>query len=102
MWVTATANKELTGRKERIAASLTGSFDPIALEVIDESDRHAGHAGAAPEGETHFRVKIVSAAFAGQTRVARHRAITAALAGEFAGGLHALSIDAKAPGDQPV
>ncbi len=97
MCVTATANKELTGRKERIRASLTSSFAPIALEVIDESDRHAGHAGAAPEGETHFNVKIVSAAFAGQSRVARHRAITAALADEFASGLHALSIDAQAP-----
>ena len=97
MWVTATANKELTGRKERIRASLTTGFAPIALEVIDESDRHAGHAGAAPEGETHFRVKIVSAAFTGMGRVARHRAVTTALAAEFAGGLHALSIEALEP-----
>lgn len=95
--MTATANKELTGRKERIRASLTTGFTPIALEVIDESDRHAGHAGASPEGETHFKVKIVSAAFLGQTRVARHRAITAVLALEFETGLHALSIDAQAP-----
>ena len=99
MCVTATANKELTGRKERIRASLTTGFTPEALEVIDESDRHAGHAGASPQGETHFKVKIVSAAFIGQTRVARHRAITAALTDEFDSGLHALSIDAKAPGE---
>ena len=97
--MTATANKELTGRKERIAALLTTGFTPEALDVIDESDRHAGHAGASPQGETHFRVKIVAAAFAGQTRVARHRAITATLAAEFANGLHALSIEAKAPGE---
>ena len=97
--MTATANKELTGRKERIRASLTTGFSPVALEVVDESDRHAGHTGASPQGETHFKVKIVSAAFAGQSRVARHRAITAALAAEFAGGLHALSIEAKVPGE---
>lgn len=97
MCVTGTANKELTSRKERIAASLTASFAPQTLEVVDESHRHAGHAGARPEGETHFKVRIVSAAFAGLSRVARHRAVTAALAGEFAAGLHALSIDAQAP-----
>jgi len=97
MCVSGTANKELTSRKERIAASLTTSFAPSALEVIDESDRHAGHAGARPEGETHFRVRIVSATFAGMTRLARHRAVTEALADEFVGGLHALSIEAKAP-----
>lgn len=95
--MTGTANKELTSRKERIAASLTTRFAPSALDVIDESDRHAGHAGARPEGETHFKVRIVSAAFAGLSRVERHRAVTTALAAEFAAGLHALSIDAQAP-----
>ncbi len=89
------ADKELTSRKERIRAALTSRFSPESLDVIDESDRHAGHAGARPEGETHFRVRIVSVAFANMTRVARHRAVTDALAAEFAGGLHALSIDAR-------
>ncbi|MBL8559149.1 MAG: BolA family transcriptional regulator [Hyphomonadaceae bacterium] len=93
----AAANKELTGRKERIRASLTARFSPDVLDVIDESAKHHGHAGARPEGETHFRVRITAAAFAGMTRVARHRAVTDALADEFAGGLHALSIDAQAP-----
>lgn len=90
------ANKELTSRSERIRASLTTRFAPTALEVIDESHKHAGHAGARPEGETHFRVRIVAAAFADMTRVARHRAVTSALADEFDAGLHALSIDAQA------
>lgn len=90
------ANKELTGRKERIRASLAARFTPVALEVIDDSEKHAGHAGASPEGETHFRVRITAPAFAGMTRVARHRAVTDALAAEFASGLHALSIDAQA------
>jgi BolA protein len=89
------ADKELTSRKERIRAALTSRFAPSLLEVIDDSDRHAGHASARPEGETHFRVRIVSAAFAGQSRVARHRAVTDALTDEFARGLHALSIDAR-------
>jgi BolA protein len=97
MCVTDAANKELTSRKERIAGSLTASFRPSALDIVDESDRHAGHAGAHPEGETHFRVRIVSAAFAGLSRVERHRAVTAALKREFDSGLHALSIDAQAP-----
>jgi len=97
MCVMAAANKELTGRKERIRASLTARFSPDVLDVIDESAKHHGHAGARPEGETHFRVRITAAAFAGMTRVARHRAVTDALADEFAGGLHALSIDAQAP-----
>lgn len=91
----AAADKELTSRKQRIRAALTSRFSPESLEVIDESDRHHGHAGASPEGETHFRVRIVARGFAGMTRVARHRAVTDALAAEFASGLHALSIDAK-------
>ncbi|MDX2232860.1 MAG: BolA family protein [Hyphomonadaceae bacterium] len=75
---------------------MTTRFSPSALEVVDESHKHAGHAGAAPGGETHFTVRIVAAEFADLSRVARHRAVTAALAGEFDTGLHALSIDARA------
>jgi BolA protein len=97
MGVTETANKELTSRAERIRASLTARFSPSELDVIDESGKHAGHAGARPEGETHFRVRIVSAAFAGMSRIQRHRGVTDALAAEFAGGLHALSIEAQTP-----
>jgi BolA family transcriptional regulator, general stress-responsive regulator len=97
MCVMVAANKELTSRKERIRAALTNRFAPDALEIIDESEKHRGHAGASPEGETHFRVRITAAAFAELSRVARHRAVTDALAGEFASGLHALSIDARTP-----
>jgi BolA protein len=98
MGVTGSADKELTSRKERIRASLTTRFAPVALDVIDDSHSHAGHSGARPEGETHFTVKIVSTAFADMNRVARHRAVTDALAAEFDSGLHALSIEARAPG----
>ena len=67
--------------------------------MTDESDRHAGHAGARPGGETHFHVEIVAAAFEGQGRLQRQRAINAALKDELAGPVHALSVKARAPGD---
>ena len=82
---------------DRIRARLTEAFAPVELEVIDESGRHKGHAGARPEGETHFRVQIVAEAFRSKTRVDAHRMINEALATEFAGGLHALAIKAAAP-----
>jgi BolA protein len=86
----------LTGRETRIRCILSQAFAPIALEVVDDSARHAGHAGAAPGGETHFNVRIISKAFEGMSRVARQRAINKALAEEFETGLHALSIKADA------
>ena len=70
--------------------------------MIDDSDRHAGHLhnpGGAGRGETHFTVRIVSAAFAGLPRIARHRRVNALLAAELAGGVHALAIEARAPGE---
>lgn len=69
------------------------------LSVADESHLHAGHAGARPGGETHFRVEIVSSAFSGKSRVERHRIVNAALAPAFERGLHALAIRARAPGE---
>jgi BolA family transcriptional regulator, general stress-responsive regulator len=82
---------------DRITRKLTEAFRPAALEVVDESHLHKGHAGHRPEGETHFRVRITAAAFAGKTRVAAHRMIYAALADEIRRGVHALAIEAKAP-----
>lgn len=67
------------------------------LVIIDDSAKHAGHAGAKPGGETHFTVKIVSDAFAGKNAVARHRMVYAALKPLLDEGLHALAIEAKAP-----
>jgi BolA protein len=67
------------------------------LQIVDDSARHAGHAGAQPGGETHFNVLLVSAAFQGVNRVARSRAVHAALEAEFAGGLHALSLTLRTP-----
>ena len=81
-------------RSQRIHHSLTQAFSPSVLEIVDDSDKHAGHAGAKPEGETHYTVKISSAAFAGLSRVAMQRAVMTALKAEFDTGLHALSIKA--------
>ncbi|GLK67088.1 BolA family protein [Hansschlegelia plantiphila] len=83
--------------RARIETTLTDALAPQRLEVVDESHLHAGHAGARPEGETHFRVRVVSAAFSGMSRVDRHRRVNALLAAELAGPVHALAIDARAP-----
>jgi len=82
---------------DRIRRKLTEAFRPDALEVVDESHLHKGHAGHRPGGESHFRVKITAEAFRGVGRVAAHRMIYDALGEEIAGGLHALAIEAKPP-----
>ncbi len=85
--------------QQRIVARLTEGLDPTALDVVDESDRHAGHAGARQGGGTHYRVRIVSARFDRRSRVERHRLVYDLLTAEFADGLHALALIAKAPGE---
>ena len=82
---------------ETIHAKLVAALAPVALEIEDQSARHEGHAGARPEGETHFHVSIVSAAFAGKSRVERQRMIYAALNDELAGPVHALGVTARTP-----
>ena len=85
--------------KDRSAARLTAGLSPSALTVVDESHLHAGHAGARPGGETHFRVDIVSDGFVGKSRVDRHRLVNALLSAEFADGVHALAMRTRAPGE---
>jgi len=82
---------------ERIRNKLTARFAPVRLDIIDESARHAGHAGARPEGETHFAVTIVSPAFGGLGRVARQRLVYETLAEELASRVHALSLTVRTP-----
>jgi len=82
-------------RKDIMTKKLQTAFAPQLLEVIDESHFHAGHSGARPGGETHYRVKISAAAFSGKTRVAIHRMINEALADDLSSGVHALAIEAK-------
>ena len=85
---------------EQMRAKLATHFAPLRLDIVDDSHRHAGHAGAHPEGESHFTVTIVSAAFAGLNRVARQRLIYQALAEELATRVHALSLRAFAPDEE--
>jgi BolA family transcriptional regulator, general stress-responsive regulator len=82
---------------ETIRQKLTARFAPVRLEIEDESQRHAGHAGARPEGETHFSVTIVSAVFIGESRVARQRLVYQTLAAELATRVHALSLTTLTP-----
>lgn len=85
--------------KDWIDETLRRELSAQDVQVEDESHHHAGHAGWREGGETHFRVDIVSAAFAGKSRVQRHRLVNEALAPAFARGLHALAIKARAPGE---
>ncbi|NNM74611.1 BolA family protein [Enterovirga aerilata] len=79
---------------------VTRELRPLELTIEDESHLHAGHAGWREGGETHFRIDVVSEAFAGKSRVERHRMVNAALADAFGpNGLHALAIRARAPGE---
>mgnify|MGYP002635439072 FL=1 len=82
---------------ESIENKLKEAFAPLVLNVIDESHLHAGHVGARPSGETHFRVEIVSAAFDGCSRVDRQRLVYDVLRDELAGPVHALSVAATPP-----
>lgn len=88
-------------RADRIQARLTEVFAPAELIVQDDSARHAGHAGAPAGGQSHFSILLVSQQFAGMTRVARSRAVHAALAAEFgpaaSGGMHALALTLRTP-----
>ena len=84
---------------ETIRRKLTERLAPLRLDILDESHRHAGHAGARPEGETHFAVTIVSAAFVGLGRVARQRLVYQILADELATRVHALALTTLAPGE---
>ena len=80
-----------------IRRKLSEAFSPIRLDVVDDSARHAGHAGARPEGESHFNVEIVSARFAGLSRVARQRLVYSALADELQSDVHALALKTVTP-----
>ena len=80
-----------------IERRLKAGLSPARLTVIDESARHRGHAGARPEGESHFRVIVVAAAFAGRSRIERQRMVHAALGDLMQTDIHALGITARTP-----
>jgi BolA protein len=90
-----------TGHSASLHRKLTSAFTPLSLDIVNESHLHAGHHESFyGRGETHLRIRIVAPAFAGMSRVARHRAINAVAGEEFAAGLHALAIEANAPGEK--
>jgi BolA protein len=80
-------------------AKLIEALQPTRLDVINESELHAGHRGSPGTGESHFRVLIVSPMFAGKSRLDRHRLVNDTLAAELNGKVHALAIKAYAPGE---
>ncbi len=99
-------NSTQNSKQGAMEAKLTAAFAPERLEIINESHLHAGHhhgddhhAAFDGSGETHFRVRIVSVAFAGMSRIARHRAINEALKEELMTGVHALALEPSAPGE---
>ena len=88
----------MSPRSELIRASLERALHPLQIEVEDESHRHAGHEGAR-DGRGHFRVRIVAAEFAGLPLLKRHQRVYAALGELMRTDIHALAIDARAPGE---
>lgn len=86
-----------------IERKLKAALNPLRLEIVDESARHAGHAGMAGHaregGETHFRLTIVSRSFEGQSRVARQRAVYDVLSGELAAGVHSIAMTTLTPAE---
>lgn len=84
---------------DTIRKKLTDAFLPTRLDIRDDSRLHAGHAGARPEGETHFSIEIVSPAFAGKSRVDRQRLVHAALADELKQRVHALALRTLSPAE---
>lgn len=79
--------------RDIIVEKLSVKFAPTHLEVIDESEKHRGHAGWNASGETHFRVRIAAPSLSGQTRLAQHRAVMDALDAELKSGVHALAVE---------
>ena len=92
-----------------IRHTLEAGLSPLALDLVDESHKHAGHAGVRHQergpagrsdgGVTHIKVRVVAEGFSGKSRIERHRMVNTLLQGEIAKGLHAITIEAKAPGE---
>jgi stress-induced morphogen len=86
--------------EQSIREKLGGAFIQAVIEVVNDSHRHAGHGSSPQTGESHFSVVVVSPAFAGKSRLERHRMVNAALAEELAGPVHALAVTALTPEEQ--
>jgi BolA family transcriptional regulator, general stress-responsive regulator len=86
--------------EDEIRRKLTLAFAPEALEVVNDSHHHAGHAGSPGTGESHFTIKVVSGAFEGKSRLERHRMVNQVLAEELSGKIHALAVAALTPSER--
>jgi stress-induced morphogen len=86
--------------EQSIREKLNRAFAPAEIEVVNDSHRHAGHRSSPGTGESHFSVTVVSTAFAGKSRLERHRMVNAALADELTGPVHALAVSALTPEEQ--
>lgn len=84
---------------DQIQEILTDGLKPLEIQVVDQSHLHAGHAGARPEGESHFHVRIVTPQFRGQSRIARHRMVNDLLGELLQNQVHALSLQLLSPED---
>lgn len=85
--------------EQRLREKLTAALNPVRLDIVNESDLHAGHRGSPGTGESHFRILIVSAAFTGQSRVSRHRRVNEILKDDVGTSIHALALSTYAPGE---
>jgi len=83
----------------RVREKLMVGLKPTRLDVINESELHAGHRNSPGTGESHFRILVVSDVFSGKSRVERHRLVNELLKDELAGGIHALALATLAPGE---
>ncbi len=90
----------MTPRTRTISERLSAELQPRVLSVVDDSALHAGHAGAAPGGQTHFSVTVVSSRFEGMSRVDRSRLVHSILRAEFETGLHALALTLRTPAEE--
>jgi BolA protein len=79
--------------RERILTKIETGLVPVEVSLVDESALHAGHAASRPEGETHFRLRVIGDCFRGLSRVEQHRLVYTLLAEELAAGVHALALE---------
>lgn len=86
--------------EQNLREKLMIGLNPVRLDVINESEKHAGHRSSPGTGESHFRVLVVSEKFSGLSRVARHRMVNQLIAEELTGGVHALALATHAPGEK--
>lgn len=86
--------------ERQLREKLMIGLKPVRIDVINESEKHAGHRSSPGTGESHFRVLVVSEKFAGVSRVDRHRMVNQLIAAELAGGVHALALSTYAPGEK--